>query len=194
METNIIVAGVGGTGILTLSQIIANAAIKEGKNIIIGEIHGMSQRGGSVVSDIRIGDTVYGPIVPIGKGDLLIGVEPIEAARNAFRLRKNAPVILNTYEIYPPVVSFGKQKYPNIQEIRAMISKFSTNILELNALELAKKAGAIQSMNIVLLGAAIKKGIIPIKDQTVLLTIKEHFTEKYKDVNVKAFELGFNAV
>ena len=93
-ETNIIIAGVGGTGILTLSQIIANAAIKEGKNVVIGEIHGMSQRGGSVVSDVRIGDTAFGAIIPTGKGDILLGIEPIEAARNVYRIRKDAPVVL----------------------------------------------------------------------------------------------------
>jgi len=192
-ETNIIIAGVGGTGILTLSQIIANAAIKEGKNVVIGEIHGMSQRGGSVVSDVRIGDTAFGAIIPTGKGDILLGIEPIEAARNVYRIRKDAPVVLNTYEILPPIVSFGKQKYPDFNEIIKLISEFSKNIITINALELAEKAGSSAVMNIVILGAAMKRNIIPISYESVIETIKEYFPEKYRDMNIKAFKLGFES-
>ncbi|KYC45995.1 MAG: Indolepyruvate oxidoreductase subunit IorB [Candidatus Methanofastidiosum methylothiophilum] len=187
MEFNILICGVGGQGTILASYVLGNAALKEGHKVRLGEIHGMAQRGGSVVSHVRMGDEVYGPVIPQGKADILIAFEPLEALRNISYLRKGGKTILNTEKINPISVSLGECEYPPIDEILFILSE-KGKVYHFNATEIAKGLGNQVVMNMVLIGA-LSLLEIPIKNETLLETIKDTLSKK-ADINLKAFEAG----
>ena len=193
-ELNIAFIGVGGTGVITAAQIIAEAALKEGYNAIQGEIHGLAQRGGSVLCEVRIGSKVYGPIIPIGRVDIIVSLEPIEVGRIAHKIKDNGKIILNTYKILPPIVSEGKAEYPNIDKIKEIINELTPNIFSINAYELAKQAGFVQAMNIAMIGALLALDDVPISKETVEEIIKTRFRKETHASNLKALELGYTTM
>ncbi|MCD6484971.1 MAG: indolepyruvate oxidoreductase subunit beta [Candidatus Odinarchaeota archaeon] len=191
-ELNIAFIGVGGTGVITAAQIIAEAALKEGYNAVQGEIHGLAQRGGSVLCEVRIGSKVYGPIIPTGRTDIIVSLEPIEVGRIAHKIKDDGIVIMNTYKILPPIVSEGKAEYPDVDKIKEIISELTQNIYSLDAYEIAKKAGFVQAMNIAMIGALLALEELPIKRETVEEIIKSRFRKETHESNIKALELGYN--
>ncbi|MFW9830329.1 MAG: indolepyruvate oxidoreductase subunit beta [Candidatus Thorarchaeota archaeon] len=190
-EFNIMFTGVGGTGVLTAARILATAALIEGKNVRMGEIHGMAQRGGAVTCTIRIGSTVHGPIIPIGKADLLLSAEPVEALRQANQINENGTIIVGEYRITPTAVLLGRADYPNNEEILQDLQKFA-KVISFDAVKLAQEAGSIMTLNTVLIGAAVGLDLLPIKDQSIITAIKENLPKKYHNMNFSAFELGRN--
>ncbi|NMC76756.1 MAG: indolepyruvate oxidoreductase subunit beta, partial [Candidatus Methanofastidiosa archaeon] len=140
MEFNILICGVGGQGTILASYVLGNAALKEGYKVRLGEIHGMAQRGGSVVSHVRIGDEVYGTVIPTGKADIILAFEPLEALRNISFLKKGGKIILNTERINPISVSLGESDYPPIDEILFNLSERG-KVFHFNATEIAKNIG-----------------------------------------------------
>ncbi len=189
---NIVISGVGGQGVLTLAEILARAALNSGHNVRVGEIHGMAQRGGHVVCTVRLGPGVHGPIIDPATADLLIGFEPIETLRESKLLKPNGTVIMSTHVIYPVAVSMGKAEYPSLDHITALLGKISSNILELDAMKLALQAGSSKSLNMVMLGAIIGSGLVPISKDTVLETVRSSFPKRFESINVKAVNLGYN--
>ena len=187
MEFNILICGVGGQGTILASYVLGNAALKEGFKVRLGEIHGMAQRGGSVVSHVRMGDEVYGSVIPLEKADVIIAFEPLEALRNISSLKKGGKVILNTERINPISVSLGESEYPQIQEIISTLSE-KGKVYSFNATEIAKKIGNQVTMNMVMIGA-LSFLEIPIKDETLLETINLVLGKK-AELNIKAFEAG----
>lgn len=187
MEFNILICGVGGQGTILAAYVLGNAALKEGHKVRLGEIHGMAQRGGSVVSHVRMGDEVYGSVIPQGKADILIAFEPLEALRNSSYLKKGGKIILNIEKINPISVSLGECEYPPIDEILFSLSE-KGKVYHFNATEIAKGLGNQVVMNMVLLGA-LSLLEIPIKNETLLDTIKETLSKK-AEINLKAFEAG----
>jgi len=187
MEMNIIISGVGGTGVLTAARILAESAFKEGFKVVVGELHGMSQRGGSVRCDVRIGD-VRGAIVPTGKCDLIIGLEPLEAARLSYKMKRDGKVLVNDYTVRPP--SIRASEYPKIDEIKRIILKFAKEVITINAYDAALKAGSASSMNVVMIGVAKGLNILSIGENTIREVIKEIFSGDYQKINVRAFEYG----
>lgn len=189
-ELNIIMAGVGGQGVVLMSEILGNAAVREGIRVRGSEVLGMAQRGGSVFSNIRFGEEVFAPLTTDGKCDILVALEPSEALRNIQYLNKQSIVIINNRKIIPSTVSMGKSHYPEIKEIEDKLKTVTSQVITVDATDLAEKAGNRQSINVVMLGTMFGCGKMPIKLETVKAAILERVPPKAADVNLKAFELG----
>lgn len=184
--TNILLVGVGGQGILLASEILSEAFMLAGFDVKKSEIHGMSQRGGSVVSHVRYGREVHSPIVPEGEGDILFGFELMETYRYLPLLRKGGTVVANDLRISPPSVLLGQASYPDDlpDRIRALFPDF----LLVDGQHLAADAGNVRAANTVLLGAVAKRLDIP--DECWQKAIERMVPSKALDVNRKAFQLG----
>jgi indolepyruvate ferredoxin oxidoreductase beta subunit len=190
-EFNILLAGVGGQGVILMSELLGRSAIADGMRVRGSEILGMAVRGGSVTSIIRIGDDVYGPLIPQGKCDVLIGMEPSEGLRNTSYLSRSGSVILNTTPIIPFTVSLGQSSYPSLDQILEKLNSVAGKVITLNAAEIAKEAGSLLSANIVMLGALFGTGLPPIKVTTIKESVQARFPAKVAPVNIKAFDLGY---
>lgn len=186
---NVLFTGVGGTGVLTAARILATAALVENHNVRMGEIHGMAQRGGAVTCTVRIGNSVHGPIIPTGKADVLLSVEPIEALRQVNQIYAAGTIVVGEHRIIPTAVLLGRAEYPSDKEILSDLAKFA-NVVTIDAAGLARKAGSILTINTVLLGAAIGLGLIPIKEKSILTGIKDVLPSRYHRMNIDAFEKG----
>lgn len=187
---NIYIAGVGGQGVIKTSQVLGFACVKKGVNIVMSEIHGMSQRGGSVPAEIKIGDA-YSPLIEEGATDLLIAFEPSEAARASKKLSKKTLAVVNRKPVIPFTVSLGISTYEDpeiyINELRENLNC----VIAIDALSLAESAGSILSVNMVMLGAASSFEGFPVEKGFLVEAIKESFSPKYVDLNLKAFDMGF---
>jgi indolepyruvate ferredoxin oxidoreductase beta subunit len=192
MKTDILITGVGGQGILLTSTVLGRAAIKAGLKVRSTETHGMAQRGGGVVSHLRIGD-VFSPMIPKGEADFLIAFEPLEAIRNADYLREGCHAVVNT----EPIIPAGSKKkigpYPPVEEIIIKLFEFS-QVIPIDATKLAREAGSPLTLNIVLLGAVAALEDFPLGEEALLDTIKSSVPPKSLDTNMKAFELGMREV
>lgn len=187
MTKNIMIVGVGGQGTLLASRILGNTVINEGYDVKVSEVHGMSQRGGSVVTYVKYGEKVYSPIVDKGEADIILAFEMLEASRALPFLKKGGIMIANTQQIDPMPVITGAAKYP--ENIDGKL-KEKVNLIALDASELALKAGNIKAVNVVLIGVMAKSTDIPYEKWVE--TIKTTVPEKFLDVNSKAFDLGYN--
>ena len=192
-EFNVLITGVGGQGVILMSELLGNAAVKEGLKVGGSEILGMAVRGGSVFSNIRIGSEVYGPLTPMGKCDILIAMEPSEALRNITFLSKSSFVVLNTTAVIPFTVSLGKSGYPSLEKVLEKVGNVSSKVITLNAAQIAEEAGSLLSVNVVLLGAAFGTERLPIKMETIKAVIQDHFPAKVAPINIRAFDLGYQA-
>lgn len=192
-EFNILITGVGGQGVILMSELLGKAAVADKLRIRGSEILGMAVRGGSVTSAIRIGEDVYGPLIPTGKCNTLVGMEPSEVLRNISYLSKSSLVLLNTAVTVPFTVSVGESTYPSLEEMLAKLGKASDMIIQLDAAQLAQEAGSRLATNIVMLGALFGTELLPIKMATIKETIQTHFPTKTAPVNIKAFDMGYEA-
>lgn len=189
MNTSIMIVGVGGQGTLLASRILGNTAIKCGYDVKVSEVHGMSQRGGSVVTYVRYGDEpVYSPVICEGGADIIMAFEELEALRSLPYLKKNGRLLVNTQCMDPMPVIMGSAKYPEniIEKIKAM----GVNLTAVNALEKAEKAGSSKAVNVVLIGLLAKNTDIP--ESVWQEVIKETVPEKFLKINLEAFSLGYN--
>jgi indolepyruvate ferredoxin oxidoreductase beta subunit len=185
--------GVGGQGTIKTSTIIGEAAIKRGLNVVMSEVHGMAQRGGVVTTDLKIGDA-YSPLIENGDADLVIGFEPAETLRSISKVGEKTFVITNSARIIPFTVGLGLSKYPPVEQIINELKSKIKHLFVINAEEIANKAGNIMSLNMVLLGAATAIPNFPIGKDEIIQSMKENLPPKTIEVNLKAFELGFNEV
>jgi indolepyruvate ferredoxin oxidoreductase beta subunit len=190
-EFNLVIAGVGGQGVILMAEILGEAATIEGLKVRGSEILGLAVRGGPVSSTIRIGSQVYGPLVPEGKGDVLVGLEPIETLRNITYLSKSGVAVVNTSPIIPYIVSLGLTKYSHIENILEELKERSTSVMALDATKLAQKAGTPAAANMVMLGALAGTGKLPLKNKTLKKIMKTRLSEEVARINIKAFDLGF---
>ncbi|MCK5266114.1 MAG: indolepyruvate oxidoreductase subunit beta [Candidatus Thorarchaeota archaeon] len=191
---NIAISGVGGQGVLTLAELLAKAALNEGLNVRVGEIHGMAQRGGHVVCTVRIGDDAKGPIIDAGAADLLVGFEPVETLREIHLIKKGGYVLMSSNVQYPVAVSMGKAEYPDHKEILASIKKFTDKIIEINAQEIAIEAGSPRALNMVMFGGIIGTDLVPISKDSAMQAIREAFPKKFEKTNTTAAEIGLERV
>jgi indolepyruvate ferredoxin oxidoreductase beta subunit len=191
-EFNILINGVGGQGVILMSELLGRAAVADNLRVRGSEILGMAVRGGSVTSSIRLGDDVYGPLIPTGKCQVMVSMEPSEALRNISYLSESSLVLLNTAVTIPFTVSIGESSYPSLEAIMEKLAKASEHIVQLDASKLAQEAGNLLTTNIVMLGALFSAGL-PIKIATIKDTIQSHFPAKVAPVNLKAFDLGYEA-
>ena len=189
-DLNIIIAGVGGQGVILMSEILGNAAVREGLKVRGSEVLGMAQRGGSVFSNIRIGSEVEAPMTAEGKCNILLSVEPSEALRYISYLNKNSVIFVNTRKVIPSTVTMGKSTYPEIAQIQTKLQSVAGKVITLDAVELAEKAGNRQATNVVMLGALFSCQNIPISEATVKDCIRERVPAKALEANLKAFDIG----
>lgn len=191
-EINILISGVGGQGNVLLERIIGMSAIREGYSIKAADTFGAAQRGGSVLSHLRMGSEVHSSLVPQGRCHILLGLEPGEALNTATKfLSKNGLVIVNTFPIFPAKVKVGEWTYPPVEKILMLLKKLTPNVIELDATALARQAtGNERAMNIVLLGVLIGSGTLPISPDTARSAIGET-TWKFAQESIQAFEAGF---
>ncbi len=185
-KLNLLIVGVGGQGTLLASRILGNVALKMNFDVKVSEVHGMSQRGGSVVTYVRFGKKVFSPLIEKGEADIIIAFEELEALRWIEYLTRDGKMIINEQEIDPMPVIIGKAKYPeNILDTL----KAGHNIYSLDALEIARQCGTTKAVNIVLLGVMAR--LTGIDKQIFLDAIHEVVPAKVLDVNIKAFEEGY---
>ena len=184
--TNIMIVGVGGQGSLLASKMLGNLLIDEGYDVKVSEVHGMSQRGGSVVTYVRFGDKVYSPIIDKGEADFIISFEKIEAARYASYLKPNGKIIVNTQQIDPMPVITGAAEYPT--DALDKLSSLGLSVDSLDALAPAIEAGSSKAVNIVLMGRLSK--YMDISEEKWINAIKKSVNAKFVEMNLKAFELG----
>jgi len=184
--TSICITGVGGQGIILASNIISKLALESGMDVKKSEIHGMSQRGGSVISEVRFGNKVYSPIVPDGSADIILSFEKMETLRYMGKLKKNGLIIVNEQEIYPAPVLEGKEKYPD--DIMERLKSGTETIVTVNAVEEAKKLNNIKTVNIIILGTL--SNYLPFELSLWEKVIKSSVPAKTIDINMKAFMIG----
>ena len=186
--TSILLVGVGGQGAILVSKVLTQGLIEAGYDVKMSEVHGMSQRGGSVSTQVRFGDKVYSPIIGRGEADIMVSFEKMEAVRYAEFLKPDATVIVNDYEIVPMTVATGEMEYPQglLEELKA-----NHKTLAINAGQIAIEQGNARSMNIVLFGAMVKAlGMDDIDWEGVLRKVLK---PSILEVNLKAFRAGYEA-
>lgn len=193
-EFNIVVVGVGGQGILLASEILGTAALKEGLNVRVSEIHGMAQRGGSVISNVRIGEKVLAPTILEGTADVLLGFEPLETLRNLKFASEKTVVLMNNEPVPPPGLTTKMMGYSCLEDVTEKIRAFTKKVVVMEAAILAEEAGSILTRNIVLIGGLAAMGKTPVKIESLKEAIRELVPAKYKEMNMKAFELGYEYV
>ncbi len=190
-KTSVVITGVGGQGVITAANILGKAAVAGNVDVSVSEVHGMAQRGGAVITTVRMGD-VSGPLVPYGTADVILSMEPIEAVRNIAYAHAKTKIITDITPVIPFTVAVGGEKYPELDKVFKELST-QAHLIKIDALPIAKNAGAVITRNIVMLGALAASNILPIDKDTLLSTILSNVPPKYKDINKKAFNGGINA-
>ncbi len=197
-QTNIILCGIGGEGLVLLSNIIGEAWRLAGENVISGEMHGLAQRSGSVIVHMRIGDEVLSPLIPPGEADMIVSLEVMEALRYLHYLKPGGTVITNRRLVHPPgethdLVMGNVKKYVEYDEVLDAIKGADADVIEVKALSLAKKAGEVRAQNVVLAGALCSALDGKISQDSFLQAIRGMVPEKAVENNVNAFKLGVDA-
>jgi indolepyruvate ferredoxin oxidoreductase beta subunit len=186
-QTNILIVGVGGQGTLLTSRIIADVAVQLGYDVKVSEIHGMAQRGGSVVSQVRYGDKIYSPIIKKGDADIILAFEKLEAARWLDYLKPEGMVIINNERVNPLPVMSGKAKYPD--DIHEKVASLVPETVVIDATAIAEQCGNVRAANVVLVGVLSRLMNIPSGE--VQKAITRLVPAKALDINLKAFQEGF---
>ncbi|MEM5798522.1 MAG: 2-oxoacid:acceptor oxidoreductase family protein [Candidatus Aenigmatarchaeota archaeon] len=193
-EYNIVVVGVGGQGLLTLAGAIARAALEHGYEVRAAELHGLSQRFGSIETSLRFGKNIYSPIVRQASADLVIALEPAEAIKACYYASQKTAFLLDTKPIVPNIMYQEGIEYPSIDEIKARINIFSKKIITVNASEDTKAlTGSTIQANIYLLGRAASESLIPLKKEWLIKGIEEVVPPATVEANKKVFEAGWRS-
>ena len=182
-------AGVGGQGLVLMTRIICQAALKAGYDVKSNDVVGLSQRGGMVWGNVRFGNKIFSPNIPLGEGDVLMAMEPLEALRWSTTLKKEGTIILNSKRFYPTLVQQEKYPYPE-EEISALQSSY--RVIEIDAFDEAKSIGKKQVSNVILIGILAKQ--LNISKDIWLDMIINNVPPKAMEINIKAFELGHNYI
>ncbi len=191
-KLNIIITGIGGQGTVSIGHILGKIFTEVGYAVVAAETHGMSQRGGSVVFHLRVGKN-FGPIIPKGQADIVISGEPMEALRVIDYLKPNGIVISNTHGILSPVAANLGQKYPDVDKIFDTIREWPAELHIIDTGALAEKLGLSQGENLILMGAFLKLGLIPLDKEYVEDMIKARWP-KFAESNMKALYAGYEAI
>lgn len=186
---SVLIVGVGGQGTLLASRLLGNAMLRAGHDVKVSEVHGMSQRGGSVVTYVRYGDQVASPIIEEGGADYILAFEQLEAARFLPWLKPDGTIIVNTQCIDPMPVITGAAKYPD--NLIPKIEEKGVDVVAADALSLAEQAGSVKAVNVVLIGVMAKR--MKVSKEDWIDTIKATIPPKFVEMNLKAFELGYKS-
>lgn len=188
-NVSILLVGVGGQGTILASKILTDVAMRQGYDVKMTEIHGMAQRGGSVVTQVRMGEKVHSPLIEPGQADYIVAFEQLEALRWIHFLNDTGTVIVNTQRINPMTVIIGAAEYPSdaLEQIKAGVP----SMVQLNALEIAKQLGNMRVVNVVLLGAMAKQMDIPKEDW--LAALEATVPARFLELNRQAFQAGYDS-
>jgi len=189
---NVILCGVGGNGVVLTTRIIAEAALREGTKVRVGEVHGLAMRGGTVVSHLRLGPDAKGVLVPQRKADILLSFEPLEALRQMKFLKQGAKVILNNEPFVGVDAHLGLSRYPEVCDIISQIEKVQ-DLVDVPATQLALEAGGVVMTNVVMLGTLSASKELPISRESLIEAIRSRVPPMMVDANLKAFQLGEKA-
>lgn len=187
---SIMIVGVGGQGSLLASKLLGHVLLAQGYDVKVSEVHGMSQRGGSVVTYVKYGDKVYSPIIEKGEADVIISFEQLEGARWIPFLKKDGKLIISTQKTDPMPVITGAAKYP--ENIIEKVKSLGINVTDINALEIATQLGNAKASNVVIMGAFSK--LVDFEESFWLKALEECVPAKFLELNKKAFELGKNII
>jgi indolepyruvate ferredoxin oxidoreductase beta subunit len=191
-DIRFLLTGVGGQGTLLASNVLAEVGMALGYDVKKAEVHGMSQRGGSVVSHVRWGEHVFSPVIPEGEADILIAFEKLEAIRFVKGLKVGGMALLNEYEIVPVTVSSGSGKYPPDEKIYAAFEALRATVQRIPAIRIAENLGSAKVANVVMLGALSR--ILNHPPKTWMDVIERRVPAKFVELNRKAFQAGRDAV
>ncbi|MBO4798757.1 MAG: indolepyruvate oxidoreductase subunit beta [Candidatus Methanomethylophilaceae archaeon] len=194
MKYSIQIVGVGGQGVLLASMVLGNAAMSMGYDVSMSEVHGMAQRGGSVLSTVRFGDGVCSPLEAVGSADLILGFEPVETCRNLSLGNKNTAIVMNLDPVLPSMVAAGFEEYPDIEILKKEILSRNSNLITVDATGIALKAGKAVAANAVMIGAMAAVKGFPISKEALFEALIAQVPEKFRELNTKAFEMGYEAV
>lgn len=191
MQTkNVMIVGVGGQGSLLASKLLGKLLVGQGYDVKVSEVHGMSQRGGSVVTYVRFGEKVYSPLICKGEADYLISFEKLEAARYAPCLKRGGRIVVNTQQIDPMPVIVGGAQYP--ENVLDELAQKGVQVEGIDALSLAQRAGSVKAVNIVLLGH-LARSFEGIPKEAWIKAIEETVASRFIALNLEAFRLGYEA-
>lgn len=185
---NIYICGVGGQGIIKTSVIIGEAAMNQGLKVVMSEIHGMSQRGGSVSTELKIGD-YNSSIIPEHGADMLLSFEPIETVRGLDKVNDDTKIVFNTHPIVP---ASSDKPYPGVGNITDVLKENFKHVLPIDGTKLAMDAGNVLALNMVLLGAVTADDKFPLSKESVIAAMKNNLKPKFHELNLKAIESGYN--
>ncbi len=192
--TNVVVAGVGGQGSILASRLLAEAALKDGREVKLAETFGAATRGGSVMAHVRVGE-VWAPMMMEDEADVVISMEPLEALRVAvWFLKPGGWVLLNTHPWIPVDVAVGRVQYPSVESIVAGLDKMDARVLTIDATDLALQAGNSRAANTVMLGGLFALGLLDISEESLFDAMAERWSSRLVEVNRKAYNLGYQAV
>jgi len=199
-QYNILLAGVGGQGLMLLSQVMGDACTRSGINVVVGAQHGLAQRSGSISAHVRIGDA-YSPLIPYGTADLIIAMDAMEALRYVEYLKQGGTVVMNSRMMHPPLETAPivknrqeKRMYVTLEQVKAQLGKVAGRVIAIDAEKVAAEAGNPRTENVVLLGAASALSGFPIQSEPLKESVKRVVPERAVDANLKAFNLGQQAV
>ena len=190
----VVISGVGGQGTLLASRLLAEASVKAGLPVKIGETYGMAQRGGPVMGHIQIGGETQNPQIRKGEADALLGFEPSEATRRGVTYLKEGGLALVNSRITAPVeVISGMVSYPEMKDLLGLLEKVTKKVITFDATGVAEEAGDPIATNIVMLGALVESGLLPFSDELMMNTLKESIRPRFLELNLKAYDLGRKA-
>jgi len=193
MTYDVLIVGVGGQGVLLASRVIGEAALREGHEVVMSEVHGMAQRGGSVSAAVRFGKGALSPLIPKAGADLILGFEPVETYRALPYAKQGTVVVTDVNRIVPMTVTGGSEKYPDVQEMLAAMRRSGLRVVSFDATHTAEEAGARVTVNSVLIGAVSTLEGFPIPEGALRDALMSSVPAKAKKVNEKAYELGRKA-
>ena len=194
MKLDVVFCGVGGQGVVVLSDIFCQAALIDGFDVAKAEVHGMAQRGGSIVAHARLGEKVEAPLIERGTADVILGFEVLETARALPMLKKNGTVVVNTKYIPPSACVTFSDKPTSEKQLLAMINERAAEVHEVDGIGIALKLGNPLIVNTVLLGALSALPETPIKKESFEVAMASRFKEKYVKINLQAFQQGRETV
>lgn len=194
MKYTVQIVGVGGQGVLMASNVLGNAAMNAGYRLMMSEVHGMAQRGGSVLSTVRFGDEVYSPLEAVGGADLIMGFEPAETVRSLNLGNEDTVILMNVDPVLPSMVAAGFEEYPPVDSLVDAVRSVSKHVVTIDATEIAIAAGKAVAANAVMIGAMAAMDGFPLSEEQLREALIAQVPEKFRDLNIDAFERGYKAV
>lgn len=193
-EYNILIASVGGQGGVTLSKILSQAAINQGLNVRVGETLGMAQRGGAVQSYIRIGNAVHSPLIPLGRANVLLSLEPSESLRNIEYMSPRTRVVLDVNFIYTLPMMLGEEKPLSLDVVTSALRSISKEVYAIDARRIAASLDAPASFNVVFLGSYAALGDEVLSETSIMRALEESLPKRYLEQNIRAYEAGYREI